>query len=79
MGTERDGAGDPTLGPVAIEIAGRTAILLTRLAEQVGARTPGEIVAQAVGLLSIVLDAKHSGRRIIIRDPGTGQETDLAP
>lgn len=65
-------------GPVAIEIPGKTAMLLVSLATELGARTPGEVVAQALGLLQLVRQAKARGQRIVLRDPATGQETDLA-
>jgi hypothetical protein len=65
-------------GPVSIEIPGRTAMLLVELAKQVGAQTPGQVVAQALGLLQTVQQAKTKGQRIVLRDPKTGREIDLA-
>ena len=65
-------------GPVTIEIPGKTAMLLMRIAEDMQARTPGEVVAHALGLLEIIRQAKARGQRIILRDPGNGREVDLA-
>jgi len=65
------------VGPVSIEVPGRTAMLLVELAKQVGAKTPGEVVAQALGLMQTVQQAKKQGQRIVLRDPKTGREIDL--
>ncbi len=70
------GAADP--GPTRIEIPGRTAVLLVQLAQELGARTPGEVVAQALGLLHTVRRARTDGQRVLLRDPATGREIDLA-
>lgn len=69
------GPGDP--GPVAVEIPGKTAMLLVSLAQEIGAKTPGEVVGQALGLLQMVRQAKARGQRILVRDPETGREIDL--
>lgn len=66
------------VGPVSIEIPGRTAMLLVRLAQELGASTPGAVVGQALGLLQTVQQAKAKGQRIVLRDPATGHEIDLA-
>ncbi len=63
---------------MAIEVPGKTAMLLVRLAEELGARTPGEVVGQALGLMQMLRVASAGGKRIIVRDPSTGHETDLA-
>lgn len=65
-------------GPVTIEIPGKTAMLLVKLAQDLGAKTPGEVVGQALGLLQMLRAASGSGRRVLLRDPETGHETDLA-
>lgn len=65
------------VGPVSIEIPGRTAMLLIELARQLGAETPGQVVAQALGLLQTVQQAKANGQRIVLRDPANGREIDL--
>jgi hypothetical protein len=69
-------AGDP--GPVAIEIPGKTAMLLVSLAQELGARAPGDVVAHALGLLQMVRQARARGQRVLLRDPTTGREIDLA-
>ena len=71
------GPGDPG-GPMHIEIPGKTAMLLIQLAQEVGADTPGQVVAQALGLMQTIRRAKEQGQRIILRDPQTGREIDLA-
>ena len=71
-----EGGADP--GPMQIEIPGKTALLLVRLAQELGAQTPGEVVMQAVGVLQTIRQAKAGGRRIILRDPTSGHEVDLA-
>lgn len=65
-------------GPMTIEIPGKTAMLLVKLAEDIGAKTPGEVVGQALGLMQMLRAASGEGRRILVRDPKTGHETDLA-
>ncbi len=71
----RGPAADP--GPMTIEIPGKTARLLVSLAEKLGAKTPGEVVGQALGLLQMVHQAKSRGQRIVVKDP-SGREIDLA-
>ncbi|MEM9454682.1 MAG: hypothetical protein AAGF11_10920 [Myxococcota bacterium] len=66
------------VGPVSVEIPGRTAMLMVELAKQLRVKTPGEVVAQALGLLQMVQQAKKNGQRIVLRDPQTGREIDLA-
>jgi hypothetical protein len=68
--------GDP--GPTSIEIPGKTAMLLVSLAQEIGAKTPGEVVMHALGLMQTIRQAKARGQRIILRDPATGREVDLA-
>jgi len=65
-------------GPVTIEIPGKTALLLISLAQEIGAKTPGEVVMQSLGLMQTIRQAKAAGQRIILRDSGTGREIDLA-
>lgn len=69
-------AGDP--GPTTIEIPGKTALLLIKIAQEIGAKTPGEVVAQALGVLQTVRQARAAGQRILLRDPKTGRDIDLA-
>jgi hypothetical protein len=70
------GGADP--GPTTIEIPGKTALLLVRIAQEIGATTPGEVIGHALGLMETVRQAKVRGQRIILRDPTTGREIDLA-
>lgn len=67
-----------TPGPTTIEIPGRTAMLLVSLAQELGAKTPGEVVMQALGVLQTIRRARAQGQRVILRDPATGREIDLA-
>lgn len=53
-------------------------MLMIELAKEIGAETPGEVVAQALGVLQTVRQAKAQGQRIVLRDPKTGREIDLA-
>jgi hypothetical protein len=69
-------ASDP--GPMSIEIPGKTAMLLVKLAAELGAKTPGQVVAHALGLLQTVREAKARNQRIVLKDPQTGREIDLA-
>jgi hypothetical protein len=73
----RDGAGADHLGPVAIEIPGKTAELLIKLAGELGASTPGQVVAQALGVLQMVRAAKARGQRVVLKG-ADGREIDLA-
>lgn len=65
-------------GPMTIQIPGKTALLMIRLAQEVGAKTPGDIVMQALGVMQTLRQAQAGGKRVIIRDPATGTEVDLA-
>jgi hypothetical protein len=65
-------------GPTSIEIPGKTAMLLISLAQEIGAKTPGEVVMQALGIMQTIRQAKARGHRIILRDPTSGHEVDLA-
>ncbi len=62
---------------MAIEIPGKTALLLVALAQEISAKTPGEVIGQALGLMQLVRQARARGQRILIRD-ATGHEVDLA-
>ena len=53
-------------------------MLLIELAKQLDAQTPGQVVAQALGILQTVQQAKAQGQRVVVRDPTTGREIDLA-
>jgi hypothetical protein len=61
-----------------IEIPEKTGMLLVELACELGAKTPGEVVMQALGLMQTIRQAKTRGDRIILRNPQTGREVDLA-
>ncbi len=63
---------------MTIEIPGKTALLLVTLAQEIGARTPGDVVMQALGVMQTLRQASAHGKRIIVRDPATGREIDLA-
>ena len=63
---------------MAVEVPGKTAMLLVTLAQEIGAKTPGEVIGQALGLLQLVRQAKARGHRILVRDPATGRDIDLA-
>lgn len=65
-------------GPITIEIPGKTAMLLIQLAQDIGAQTPGEVVMQALGIMQTIRNAKAAGQRIVLHDPKTGREIDLA-
>jgi len=65
-------------GPTSIEIPGKTAMLLVSLAQEIGAKTPGEVVMQALGIMQTIRQAKARGHRIVLRDPESGREVDLA-
>lgn len=65
-------------GPLTIEIPGKTGMLLVSLAQEIGAKTPGQVIAQALGLMQTIRQAKASGKRIVLRDPKTAREIDLA-
>jgi hypothetical protein len=66
------------MGAATIEIPEKTAMLLVSLAQEIGAKTPGEVVMHALGLLQTIRQAKARGHRIILRDPASGREVDLA-
>jgi len=68
----------PANAPIAIEIPQKTAELLVTLAQDLGLRTPGEVVMQALGVLQTLRRARASGQRLLLRDPETGVEIDLA-
>ncbi len=53
-------------------------MLLVSLAQEVGAHTPGQVVAQALGIMQTIRQARDRGQRIVLRDPESGHEVDLA-
>jgi len=75
---DRPGQPPADPGPTTIEIPGKTAMLLVSLAQEIGAKTPGEVIGQALGLMQMLRSASTAGKRVIVRDPQTGRETDLA-
>lgn len=64
-------------GPMQIEIPGKTGLLLVQLAQELGAKTPGEVIGQALGLMQLVQQAKKNGHRIVLVQ-ADGREVDLA-
>lgn len=64
--------------PVTIEIPGKTAQLLVSLAQELGLQTPGEVVMTALGVLQTLRHARATGQRLVLRNPDTGTEVDLA-
>ncbi len=74
----RDTEGPGDSGPMTVEIPGKTALLLVTIARDIGVHTPGEVIQQALGLMQLVRQAKQRGQRVILRDPSSGSEIDLA-
>ncbi len=78
MPLDPDDAMPVDAGPISIQIPGKTGLLLVALAQELGAKSPGEVVAQALGLMQTIRQATRRGNRIIMRDPQSGREIDLA-
>jgi hypothetical protein len=66
------------VGPVTVTITGTSALLLARLAEQLGTDDGGAVMMRALGLLEMALAAKRTGRRLAFFDPATGESSEVA-
>jgi hypothetical protein len=67
--------------PVTVTISGTSALLLVRLAEQLGVSESGDggaVVMRALGLLDLALRAKREGKRLAFVDPQTGASSEVA-
>ncbi len=68
----------PDPGPTTIELSGKTTLLMVALAQELGLESPSDVVGQALGVMQTILRAKSQRHRVILRDPETGREIDLA-
>ncbi len=68
---------DPHVGPVTLKISGTSAVLLTRLAEELGTDDGGAVLMRALGLLDIALKAKRDGKRLAFYDPESLEFSDV--
>jgi hypothetical protein len=66
------------VGPINVTISGTSALLLARLAEQLGTDDGGAVMMRALGLLEMALAAKRTGRRLAFIDPKTGESSEVA-
>ncbi len=66
------------IGPVTVKISGTSALLLTKLAEALGADDGGAVLMRALGLLELAVSAKRNGRRFGLVDPYTGEVSEVA-
>ena len=64
--------------PVTVTISGTSALLLVRLAEQLGSDDGGAVIMRALGLLDLALRAKREGKRLAFVDPATGASSEVA-
>ena len=69
---------DPRVAPVTVKISGTSALLLTRLAEQLGTEDGGAIVMRALGLLDLALKAKRDGKKLTFYDPAHDEMSEVA-
>ena len=68
---------DPHVGPVTVKISGTSAVLITRLAEELGTDDGGAVLMRALGLLDMALKAKRDGRRLAFYDPQSLEFSDV--
>ena len=68
---------DPHVGPVTLKISGTSAVLLTRLAEELGTDDGGAVLMRALGLLDMALKARRDGKRLAMYDPESLEFSDV--
>lgn len=64
--------------PVQVMIGGTTGVLLLRLMEALGTEDGGGVISRALGLFDLVLRKQREGLRLVLIDPRTGQESEVA-
>jgi hypothetical protein len=64
--------------PVQVVIGGTTGLLLLRLMEALGTEDGGGVISRALGLFDLVLRKQREGLRLVLIDPRTGQESEVA-
>jgi len=69
---------DPRTGPVTVQITGTSALLLARLAQEIGTDDGGAVLMRALGLLDMALAAKRTGRRLTFYDPERDELSEVA-
>ncbi len=69
---------DPRVGPVTVQITGTSALLLTKLAADLGTDDGGAVLMRALGLLDMALKAKRSGQRLAFYDPERDELSEVA-
>lgn len=69
---------DPHVGPVELRISGTSAVLLTKLAEQLGTDDAGAVFMRALGLLDMAVKARRDGKRLAFYDPESLEFSEVA-
>jgi hypothetical protein len=69
---------DPHVGPVHLTISGTSALLLAKLAAELGTDDGGAVMMRALGLLEMALAAKRSGRKLAFYDPTRDEIAEVA-
>ena len=68
---------DPLVAPVTVTISGTSAMLLTKLAADLGS-DGGAVLMRALGLLDLALQAKRTGRRLAFYDAERDEMAEVA-
>ena len=64
--------------PVQVRIGGTAAMLLVSLMEKLGTDDGGSLIARALGLLDLAVQARRQGKSLCLIDPKTGDRQEIA-
>jgi len=64
--------------PVQVRIGGTAAMLLISLMEKLGTDDGGSLIARALGLLDLAVQARRQGKSLCLLDPKSGDSQEIA-
>lgn len=67
------------LGGVQVALSGISVRLLMQLMEMLHSQDGAEVISRALGLLHLTLHATQRGQKVVLQNPVTGQQSEIAP
>lgn len=64
--------------PVQVTIGGTTGLLLLRIMQELDTDDGGGVISRALSLYDMVLRKQRAGARVVLVDPRTGDESEVA-
>jgi hypothetical protein len=64
--------------PVSVRVGGQAARLLVSLMEKLETDDGGSLIARALGLLDLAVQARRMGKSVCLVDPKTGDSQEIA-